>query len=91
MKGKFGLIMMIIMMIIMIMITMMILILTMMRIVLQDMSAWTLEPALMSAMKKTPGPSVNVRSGIIDLKIKRRFVLSFGYLEDSVFRCASIY
>ena len=48
-----------IIMIMMIMITMM------MKIVLQDTSAWTLEPALMSAMKKTPGPSVNVRSGII--------------------------
>ena len=48
-----------IIMIMMIMITMM------MKIVLQDTSAWTLEPVLMSAMKKTPGPSVNVRSGII--------------------------
>lgn len=31
------------------------------QVLVKDMSAWTLEPALMSAMKKTPGPSVNVR------------------------------
>ena len=33
------------------------------KILLQDMSAWTLEPALMSATKKTREPSVNARQG----------------------------
>ena len=45
----------------MIMMIMIIIMILMMKMVLQDMSAWTLEPALMSATKKTPGPFVNVR------------------------------
>ena len=66
MKGKFIMIMIMIMIIlimniIMIMIIMIMVMMLMMKIVLQDMSAWTLELALMLVMKKTLGPSVNVR------------------------------
>ena len=93
-KGNLIMIMMIIVLIIILsLIMMMIMTIMMMKIVLQDMSAWTSEPVLMSAMKKTLGPSVNARWGrppkVLAKTIKRKFSnVNFAFWVFEHFICS---
>ena len=84
---------MIVLIIILSLIMMMIMTIMMMKIVLQDMSAWTSEPVLMSAMKKTLGPSVNARWGrppkVLAKTIKRKFSnVNFAFWVFEHFICS---